>query len=367
MRAAEMVLIEAEALARQGKNAEAATVMAELMKNRQPSWNAASVNVNDVLLQRRIELWGEGFSYFDLKRNNKGIDRNYEGSNHLAGHLYTIPAFDVRWTYQIPRAGRPILYTGVDPGAGGHAFVFDGIDADGKIHVNWGWDGEGNGFYDIADLNPTDAFGNPGSDHFNFQQSMAFGFKCQAEPDPDERYTSLWCSDYKYELTLNGKILGVKSSRVYNYNFLYFYGAFGLFFENQDGNHEKDTFLLLQTADQIGVATFFGYESLDNSVFLNKVPEGHYRLYLASKAVNENNYQPVRCPGGVQYYDIDISAAGITMSEAKILGPSTPTGITTVTDKARVDDAIYNLQGQKVQDLPSRHGIYIQNGKKYVK
>jgi hypothetical protein len=104
MRAAEMVLIEAEALARQGKNAEAATVLKELMSNRQPSWNKTSVTVEDVLLQRRIELWGEGFSYFDLKRNNKGIDRNYEGSNHLAGHLYTIPAFDVRWTYQIPQS-----------------------------------------------------------------------------------------------------------------------------------------------------------------------------------------------------------------------------------------------------------------------
>ena len=289
----------------------------------------------------------------------------------LAIHCYYRDFFnDTDWMntiYSELSAGRPILYTGVDNGAGGHAFVFDGIDADGKIHVNWGWDGEGNGFYDIADLNPTDAFGNPGSDHFNFQQSMAFGFKCQAEPDPDERYTSLWCSQTPYELSLNGKILRIKSDAVYNFNFLYFYGAFGLFFENQDGNHEKDTFLLLQTADQIGVATFFGYENLDNSVFLTKVPEGHYRLYLASKAVNENNYQPVRCPGGVQYYDIDISAAGITMSEAKILGPSTPTGITTVTDKARMDDAIYNLQGQKVQDLPSRHGIYIQNGKKYVK
>jgi hypothetical protein len=104
MRAAEMVLIEAEALARQGKNAEAATVLKELMSNRQPSWNKTSVTVEDVLLQRRIELWGEGFSYFDLKRNNKGIDRNYEGSNHLAGYLHTIPAFDVRWTYQIPQS-----------------------------------------------------------------------------------------------------------------------------------------------------------------------------------------------------------------------------------------------------------------------
>ena len=104
MRAAEMVLIEAEALARQGQGSQAATVLKELMSNRQPSWNAASVSVDDVLLQRRIELWGEGFAYFDLKRNNKGIDRNYDGSNHLAGYLHTIPAFDARWTYQIPQS-----------------------------------------------------------------------------------------------------------------------------------------------------------------------------------------------------------------------------------------------------------------------
>lgn len=104
MRAAEMVLIEAEALARQNQGAQAATVLKELMANRQPSWSASTVTVEDILLQRRIELWGEGFAYFDLKRNNKGIDRNYAGSNHLAGYLHTIPAFDKRWTYQIPMA-----------------------------------------------------------------------------------------------------------------------------------------------------------------------------------------------------------------------------------------------------------------------
>ncbi|MBR1666648.1 MAG: RagB/SusD family nutrient uptake outer membrane protein [Bacteroidaceae bacterium] len=102
MRAAEMYLIEAEALARQGKNSEAATVLGELMKNRQPSWKKQVVTVDDVLLQRRIELWGEGFAYYDLKRNNKGIDRDYEGTNHLAGYELVIPAQDVRWTFQIP-------------------------------------------------------------------------------------------------------------------------------------------------------------------------------------------------------------------------------------------------------------------------
>lgn len=53
--------------------------------------------------------------------------------------------------------GRPILYSGVDATSGGHAFVIDGIDGNGYVHVNWGWDGTANGFYDIADLKPDDA------------------------------------------------------------------------------------------------------------------------------------------------------------------------------------------------------------------
>ena len=103
MRAAEMYLIEAEALVRQSKGSEAATVLAELMKNRQPSWNRQTVSLDDVLLQRRIELWGEGFAGLDLKRLNKGFDRNYEGNNHLAGFIIAVPAQDERWTYQLPQ------------------------------------------------------------------------------------------------------------------------------------------------------------------------------------------------------------------------------------------------------------------------
>jgi len=104
MRAAEMYLIEAEALVRQGKNTEAATALKPLMANRQPSWNKSELMLEEVLLQRRIELWGEGFGFFDLKRNNRGIDRTYSGNNHLPGdYQLTVPAQDVRWTYQIPR------------------------------------------------------------------------------------------------------------------------------------------------------------------------------------------------------------------------------------------------------------------------
>ena len=104
MRASEMVLIEAEALAQQGKNSEAASVLKELMSKRVPTWTKSSVTVEDVYLQRRIELWGEGFSYFDLKRLNKGIDRNYPGTNHDPAYLLKVDAQSPEWTYQIPQS-----------------------------------------------------------------------------------------------------------------------------------------------------------------------------------------------------------------------------------------------------------------------
>lgn len=102
MRAAEMVLIEAEAYAHLNQGSKAAEVLKVLMNKRQSSWNKATVTVEDVYLQRRIELWGEGFSFYDLKRLNKGIDRSYEGNNHLAGYDIKVDAHDVRWIYQIP-------------------------------------------------------------------------------------------------------------------------------------------------------------------------------------------------------------------------------------------------------------------------
>jgi hypothetical protein len=103
MRASEMVLIEAEALAHKGDGSGAATALKTLLAQRDPTWNKATVSVDDVWQQRRIELWGEGFSAFDLVRLDKGIDRNYDGSNHEPSCKFAVPAGDIRWIYQIPQ------------------------------------------------------------------------------------------------------------------------------------------------------------------------------------------------------------------------------------------------------------------------
>lgn len=81
MRAEEMILIKAEALAQQGDGTNAAIELKKLMKERDTAWNKASVTVNDVWLQRRIELWGEGFSMADIMRLGKPVVRFHKGNN----------------------------------------------------------------------------------------------------------------------------------------------------------------------------------------------------------------------------------------------------------------------------------------------
>ena len=97
-----MYLTEAEALAHLNKGTEAAIVLKDLMVNRDPSWNKASVTVDDVYTQRRLELWGEGFALYDHLRLKKGVDRTYAGSNYFDAAKLKIEAGDWKFLYQIP-------------------------------------------------------------------------------------------------------------------------------------------------------------------------------------------------------------------------------------------------------------------------
>ena len=49
------------------------------------------------------------------------------------------------------KAGRPVLYRGTNEKGEGHLFIIDGCKK-GKVHVNMGWGGNDNGYYELSDL-----------------------------------------------------------------------------------------------------------------------------------------------------------------------------------------------------------------------
>lgn len=73
-------------------------------------------------------------------------------------------------------AGRPVLYSG-QASDGGHQFICDGKDGEGLYHINWGWSGSQNGYFDLSLLNPEKGGTGSGSstEGYNRLCSMTIG------------------------------------------------------------------------------------------------------------------------------------------------------------------------------------------------
>lgn len=119
MRVAEMYLIKAEAAARTGQEGVAIQTLEDLVKTRSADYSAKGKSgnalVDEILLQRKIELWGEGFGILDVKRLGKGLHRptgagnhgganlNGDGESNFAPNVTTLPANTNRWLFAIPQ------------------------------------------------------------------------------------------------------------------------------------------------------------------------------------------------------------------------------------------------------------------------
>ncbi len=91
--------------------------------------------------------------------------------------------------------GFSVVYGGATSGMGmGHSFVCDGYNEDGFYHINWGWNGNGNGYfalnalaYDYIDMST----GQSMKDGFNYHQDMIVGMR------PDRDGSTQW-RDYEF-------------------------------------------------------------------------------------------------------------------------------------------------------------------------
>jgi starch-binding outer membrane protein, SusD/RagB family len=103
-----MLLIEAEANVRLNDNTRAGTLLKELRDNRYDVpvsvTSSGETLLNEILLERRIELWGEGFRGFDLKRLKLGVNRNNSNHNPVVARTMTLPAESEKFIYQIPQS-----------------------------------------------------------------------------------------------------------------------------------------------------------------------------------------------------------------------------------------------------------------------
>ncbi|WP_043706347.1 RagB/SusD family nutrient uptake outer membrane protein [Tenacibaculum ovolyticum] len=105
MRIEEAYLLNAEANAKSGNDGAARTSLKAVMQNRIPDASyidalSGQALQDEIYLQTRIELWGEGKSYLALKRNKANVNR---GSNHLFLANESMMYNEEKMTFEIPQ------------------------------------------------------------------------------------------------------------------------------------------------------------------------------------------------------------------------------------------------------------------------
>lgn len=202
--------------------------------------------------------------------------------------------------YSELQAGRPLLITGYS-GSGshywelyyslsGHAFVCEGIRADGYIYINWGWGGVSDGYFALDNLNP-DTQGIGGSDGaYQYMVTVYGGIEPkEITPDPDLNFTGAQVVDSmsvepgKMSLTLhtaNYTGLSTDVSSTSLHLSLYSHDAAGLY-GSWVCNNSAVTGTILASESHLDYGGHGFSEPIESGLVTICPEEGNYTIYLA--------------------------------------------------------------------------------------
>lgn len=172
--------------------------------------------------------------------------------------------------------GRPLIYCGTGED-GGHAFVVDGYDTNYFLHVNWGWGGYSDGYFDMNYMDPTGLGIGGGSGAFKWNQGIVLARPLKDGVEPYEFIQQLCFVPYN----------DVKG---------------GIFCEQEmPANKGDDVTILLRNTANLSGESFFG--SLNVGVFDDS---GALVTMGNEERIENNNGELLEFQSG-SLYSIDLS------------------------------------------------------------
>lgn len=221
-------------------------------------------------------------------------------------------------------SGRPVLVSGFDENTySGHAFVFDGLDADGYYHVNWGWSGLCDGYYNVYNLVPEETGIGGGFGDYSYSCQAVIGIspedgKDESEPTNIvvERATS---ANGLGIFNLN-KSISLNLNKFINMRYLTFKGDAQLMLTDAVGQNVVAMLgspLAINTLNGLPQGSYIENISLSASLPAD-IGDGDYRLYVAVRQSGYDQWGKVRAyiadvAGRHDYYELSISDGKYTL------------------------------------------------------
>ena len=207
-------------------------------------------------------------------------------------------------------ARRPIIFGG-QSGSFGHCFVIDGIDQDGLLHVNWGWEGNGDGYFDVNYMFPE---GTEATSGFNYTQEIVVGV---CPPDADEsQHLYQPCLYLKDGLTFSNATPKRTGSFTLTLNNIF--NSMGEDFIGQIGVGLFQNGQLLHVLKSAAV-TIADLETFERKMLMMSIPadiaDGLYELRAVSQCDGQETWTPMATHINTQgVVVVDVAASGLTLN-----------------------------------------------------
>lgn len=228
-------------------------------------------------------------------------------------------------------AGLPLLYAGHGQSySSGHAFVCDGIDENNLLHIDWGWDGAYNGYFDIGSMSPGGSGIGGGEERYNVGQSILANIKPRTagdtgregdpslftyyvvDPDNNNAEVDTYTSYFK-----NGKAKLKVVAGFLNWSHSAFDMKFGISIKSEDGTYHMvdmmDELVPLSFDESIGyyIEFYIDNSSPNNEEYLK---EGTYYVEMYCQKGNE---EPQIIRGEHNCLILEVGKQSATLSKAR--------------------------------------------------
>ena len=314
-------------------------------------------------------------SYMQYDKNGSGTYNYLGGAALVESFKYPEAAVKVadrrcftsadEWNaiiYREMQAKCPVIFGGSDETSGGHAFVLCGLDDAGLVYVNWGWGGDGNGFYDIALMNP------PGM-KFTDGQNMVYGIRSKALPS-DRAEPRIYSNDYNpytFRYSIDEDDNGVSHQVIHIHSTAGFFNMTPSTFDGEFGIFGLDMTTgepwAIKETDPVTWESGTGYYLKEPAELFyyyveNQMIPGHtYRLSFGSRDKREGVWHSIQAEGGEVAYDVYFTGEEATTTFSERTEAYIVDGVKGIAaSSVHESDAItrvYDLQGRLLYTVPT--------------
>lgn len=280
---------------------------------------------------------------------------------------HTVDEFLARIKEELDNS-RPLVFNGQGSG-GGHSYIVDGYDSNDYLHVNWGWGGISDGYFNVSYMNPDDLGTGGGSGGFNEMQSIVVAYPDETGEGSYGQFvmrlvdSSVWDRDgyvkALQESIVKGEDFEVEYFGIWNTYSLDYYGEFALGVYNENG--EMLAVSASNTARVYHLNLTYFPETLVVNEELVALSDGNYTIRMISRQRNYDTWVPVATDG------IDITVSG---DEIKKREPVVPTAViscenlevlTPTVDVGGTVDIQFTLKNDSEYDFMGKVSLLVSN------